>query len=93
MATDSQSTTTTKKDLVDRIAKLTADNQVVVKKVIETFLDQITDELGKGKRLEFRDFGVFETRARAAGWLKIPGLLKRSWLQPSVLSGSRQDVL
>ena len=32
--------------------------------VCQTFLDQIVDELAKGNRLEFRDFGVFELKRR-----------------------------
>ena len=70
-------TTITKKDLVDRIAKMMDEKQAVVKKVIQTFLNQIIDELGKGNRLEFRDFGVFETRARAARMAQNPKTLER----------------
>ena len=77
MATDFQSTTIKKKDLVDRIADLTDNKRVVVKKVIQTFLNQITDELGKGNRLEFRDFGVFETRTRAARMAQNPKTLAK----------------
>ena len=77
MATDSQSTTVTKKELVDRITDLTANKRVVVKKVIQTFLDQIIDELGKGNRLEFRDFGVFKTKTRAARMAQNPKTLER----------------
>ncbi len=45
----------TKKELVDHIADLTGNKRIVVKKIIQTFLDQIIAELGKGNRLEFRD--------------------------------------
>ena len=51
MVTDPQSTTTTKKELVARIAGLTGNKQVMVKKIIQAFLDQIIDELAKGNRL------------------------------------------
>jgi len=77
MATDAQTTTRTKKELVDRVADLTGNKRVVVKKVIQTFLDQIIDELGKGNRLEFRDFGVFETKKRAARMAQNPKTLER----------------
>ena len=77
MATDSQSTTRTKKELVDRVADLTGNKRVVVKKIIQTFLDQIIDELGRGNRLEFRDFGVFETKKRAARMAQNPKTLER----------------
>ena len=77
MATDSQSTTITKKAFVDRVADLTGNKRVVVKKIIQTFLDQIIDELGKSHRLEFRDFGVFETRTRAARMAQNPKTLEK----------------
>ena len=77
MATDSQLTTTTKRELTDRIADLTGNKRVVVKKIIQAFLDQIIDELAKGNRLEFRDFGVFEPKMRAARMAQNPKTLER----------------
>lgn len=82
MATDSRSATRTKKELVDRVADLTGNKRVMVKKVIQTFLDQIIDELGKGNRLEFRDFGVFETKFRAARIAQNPKTLERVHVPP-----------
>ena len=82
MATDSRSATRTKKELVDRVADLTGNKRVMVKKVIQTFLDQIIDELGKGNRLEFRDFGVFETKRRAARIAQNPKTLERVHVPP-----------
>ena len=58
--------TVTKKDLIDRIAEKEGCKRVLVKRLIQDFLDSIIDELGKGNRLEFRDFGVFESRIRAS---------------------------
>lgn len=57
--------TITKKDLIDRIAEKESVKRVVVKRVIQAFLDSIVEELGCGNRLEFRDFGVFESKLRA----------------------------
>lgn len=57
--------TVTKKDLVDRVADATGLKRVEVKQVTQALLDNIIVELGKGNRLEFRDFGVFEVRQRA----------------------------
>ncbi|MHC4508140.1 MAG: HU family DNA-binding protein, partial [Planctomycetota bacterium] len=37
-----------------------------VKTVVQSFLNEITSELAKGNRLEFRDFGVFEVRKQPA---------------------------
>ena len=69
--------TVTKKELVDRIADHTGTKRVVVKKIIQNFLDEIIDELGAGNRLEFRDFGVFEGRQRAARTAQNPKTLER----------------
>jgi len=69
--------TTTKKELVDRIAERTGTKHTLVKTVVQSFLDQIIVELGKGGRLELRDFGVFETRARAAWVAQNPKTLTK----------------
>jgi len=54
--------TVTKRELCERIAKKTGYAQVVTKEVIQQFLDEIVAELAKGNRMEFRNFGVFDTR-------------------------------
>ena len=69
--------TVTKKELVDRIADSTKAKHVLVKKVVQGFLDEIIEELAKGNRLEFRDFGVFEPRQRAARVAQNPKTLAR----------------
>jgi nucleoid DNA-binding protein len=70
--------TVTKKELIDRIAERTQAKRVLVKCIIQAFLDEITKELcEKNNRLEFRDFGVFETRKRAARTAQNPKTLER----------------
>jgi integration host factor subunit beta len=69
--------TVTKKELVDRIAGRTKTKHVLVKRLIQGFLDEIIAELGKGNRLEFRDFGVFEVRQRAPRMAQNPRTLER----------------
>ena len=69
--------TITKKELVDRIAEHTQAKRVSVKRIIQAFLDEVTAELRKNNRLEFRDFGVFETRTRAARIAQNPKTLDR----------------
>jgi integration host factor subunit beta len=59
------SKTVTKRELVARIAEEAGVAKVVARDVIQLFLDSIIEELAHGNRLEFRDFGVFETRERA----------------------------
>jgi integration host factor subunit beta len=70
-------TTTTKKDLIDRIADETDQKRTVVKKTVQCFLDNVIRELGEGHRLEFRDFGVFEIRERAPRMAQNPKTLER----------------
>jgi integration host factor subunit beta len=69
--------TITKKELIDRIAERTQAKRVAVKSIIQAFLDEITRELSENNRLEFRDFGVFETRTRAARVAQNPKTLER----------------
>ena len=74
--------TITKKELIDRIAEKTNNKRVVVKRIIQAFLDDIVDELGKDNRLEFRDFGVFECKRRAARVAQNPKTLERVHVPP-----------
>ncbi len=68
--------TITKKELIDRIADATTQRRVQVKRVVQLFLDEVIAELGKGNRLEFRDFGVFETKVRRARRAQNPKTLE-----------------
>src|SRR5215203_1723039 len=68
--------TITKKELIDRIADSAGSRRVLVKKVVQQFLDEIVNELGRGNRLEFRDFGVFETKLRKARKAQNPKTLE-----------------
>jgi nucleoid DNA-binding protein len=52
--------TMTKKNLVQKIAQKKGMHPNEVRNVIQAFLDEMTDALTHGDRLEFRDFGVFE---------------------------------
>ncbi len=69
--------TVTKKELVHRIAEKTGVTKVVAKEVIQSFLNAIIDELAEGNRLEFREFGVFESRERAARLAQNPRTLEK----------------
>lgn len=64
--------TITKKDLCEKVARKTDNKNVKVKEDIQTFLDEIVDELSQGNRIELRDFGVFEIRKRAARKARNP---------------------
>ena len=69
--------TITKKELIDRIAENTQAKRVTVKRIVQSFLDEVITELCNNNRLEFRDFGVFETRVRAARTAQNPKTLER----------------
>ncbi len=68
--------TITKKDLIDRIAESTGQRRVAVKQTVQAFLDAVIDELGSGNRLEFRDFGVFESKLRKPRQAQNPKTLE-----------------
>jgi integration host factor subunit beta len=74
--------TVTKKELIDRIADNTGTKRVLVKQIVQSFLDEIIAELGDGNRLEFRDFGVFECKVRAARIAQNPKTLERVPVPP-----------
>ena len=69
--------TITKKELVNRIADSTRQTKVVVKDILQRFLDEIVTELAAGNRLEFREFGVFEVKDRAARRAQNPRTLQK----------------
>lgn len=68
--------TVTKKILIDHVSNLTGQKRHDVKDVIQTFLEQVIEELGHGNRLEFRDFGVFEIKRRAPRVAQNPKTLQ-----------------
>src|SRR5688572_8283245 len=74
--------TITKKELVNRIADSTKQTKVVVKDIIQRFLDEIIAELSAGNRLEFREFGVFEVKDRAARRAQNPRTLEKVDVPP-----------
>ena len=76
MAGDKPSTIT-KKELVNRISDSTKQTKVVVKDIIQLFLNEIIAELSAGNRLEFREFGVFEVKNRAARRAQNPRTLEK----------------
>jgi integration host factor subunit beta len=68
--------TIAKRTIAERIAERLGLGQVQTLQVVQAFLDEVVEELAKGNRLEFRDFGVFETVTRKA----------RTALNPKTLS-------
>ncbi|MFO0933123.1 MAG: HU family DNA-binding protein [Planctomycetota bacterium] len=76
-APDDAPRTITKKELVARIAERTGQTKVVARDILQMFLDEIIKELGRGNRLEFREFGVFEIKERAARKAQNPRTLEK----------------
>lgn len=58
--------TLTKRDLVTRISNETGLVQQQVFDVVQKTLDYIAEALGKGDKVELRNFGVFEIKIRKA---------------------------
>ena len=56
--------TMTKKKLINAISQEKGIHPNDVRNVIQAFLNEMTDCLSQGHRLEFRDFGVFEVVER-----------------------------
>lgn len=69
--------TTTKRDLAERIGNRHGIGQVQTLAIIQEFLNEVANELVSGKRLEFRDFGVFETVKRKARTALNPKTLEK----------------
>ncbi|MFT5290506.1 MAG: integration host factor subunit beta [Planctomycetota bacterium] len=80
--TEQKPVTTTKRELVNRIADQTGQTKVVVKEILQSFLDEIIHELSLGNRLEFREFGVFEVRERQAHVAQNPRTLEKVPVPP-----------
>ncbi|BAM04579.1 HU family DNA-binding protein [Phycisphaera mikurensis] len=72
--------TVTKKELIEHIAQATNHKRVIVKQVVQEFLDQVIVELGQDNRLEFRDFGVFEVKLRQPRMAQNPKTLEPVWV-------------
>ena len=74
--------TVTKKELVERLADQTGLKRQDVRRIVQGFLDEVINELGRGNRLEFRDFGVFDVRERAERVAQNPKTLERVAVPP-----------
>ena len=69
--------TASKKEIVLAVANKIGRPTAEVSAVCQSYLDQIVEELAKGNRLEFREFGVFEIKERAPRVAQNPRTLER----------------
>ncbi len=53
-----------KRDIVLKISQDTQIKQVVVKEIVQRTFDAIYEALRSGKRIELRNFGVFQVKRR-----------------------------
>jgi len=67
--------TITKREMTERVAKKADISRALAKRVMEQLFDEIIEELSHGNRIEFRDFGVYEIKTRAAHQAKNPRTL------------------
>lgn len=74
--------TVTKRDLVQRISDSTGQTKGLVRDIIQRFLDEVSQELVNGNRLEFRKFGVFEVRQRPGRIAQNPKTLEKVPVPP-----------
>ena len=57
---------TTKKEIVFAVAEKLDMTQLAAKEIVQNVLDTITETLVEERRIELRNFGVFEVKKRAA---------------------------
>jgi len=63
---------TTKKEIVRRIAESLRAPQKLTHDIVQALLDEMIEELARGNRLEFREFGVFAPVMRKARLARNP---------------------
>jgi integration host factor subunit beta len=77
--------TITKRDLSERISARMNLGQVQTLEIMQAFLDEIVDELAKGNRLEFRNFGVLSTTTRKPRTALNPKTLEKVHVKSRVV--------
>ena len=72
-----------KKQIVHEIARRRGMDPKDVQRVVQEFLDSVTERLGEGNRFEFRDFGIFEIVRREKKVGRNPKAPKTSIVIPA----------
>jgi integration host factor subunit beta len=68
-------TTSTKKEVIERLSQRIGMKRQDVRHIVQEFLEQLVLELRRGKRIEFRDFGIFEVKLRKGRQAQNPKTL------------------
>ena len=63
---------TTKKEIVRTISEKLNITQLAAKEVVQDVLDTISETIVKERRIELRNFGIFEVRKRVARKARNP---------------------
>ncbi len=79
--------TVTKRELCNAVAQKHDIIQSDAKNIIQSFLDQIIEEISAGNRLELRDFGVFEPKIRAGRNARNPNTNQPVKVAPKTVVG------
>ena len=72
----------TKKRIVRKIAAELDIDQTLIKKVVQLCLDQMVETILTKGRLELRNFGVFQTKQRAARKARNPRTNEEVFVPP-----------
>ena len=85
LGTSTQSTppTLTKRELILMVAEATGIETEVVRTLTQVILDTLVEQLGKGRRVEFRDFGIFDVRHRRGRQAHNPKTLEPVEVKPT----------
>ncbi|WMT58840.1 HU family DNA-binding protein [Truepera radiovictrix] len=66
-----------KADLVDKVAEDTGMRKKDVKTIVDTMIDQVSQHLNNGDKVQLTGFGTFEVRERRARTGVKPGTTER----------------
>src|SRR5260370_7904210 len=75
--------TVTKKEIVKQISERIGLTQLKTKEIVQLTFDAIVDTLLEDKRIELRNFGVFEVKQRKARKARNPRTGERTDLPPN----------
>ena len=64
--------TVTKKEIVKKISEDLGVTQLLTKEIVQRTFDAVIEALGSEKRIELRNFGVFEVKTRAPRMARNP---------------------
>ncbi len=77
--------TVTKRELCESIAEETDHPQVVTKEIVQCLLERVIEELSEGRRLELRNFGVFDTRLQEGRKARNPRTNEVVYVDPKAV--------